>query len=224
MTRVGILALQGDVAEHAAMLRRCGVEPVRVRRPGDLAGLDALVLPGGESTTIGKLAVDYGLVEPLRDFVRSGKPVWGTCAGLILLARDAGHAQPLVGGLDVRVERNAFGRQVDSFETDLEIAGIDGGPFHAVFIRAPAITAVGPGVEVLARLDEGRVEPGEVDGRMDAEKADGRANDVQTGEGSADRGRIVAVRQGHILGTAFHTELGEDLRWHRLFLGLLDRA
>jgi 5'-phosphate synthase pdxT subunit len=219
MTRVGILALQGDVAEHAAMLQRCGVEPVKVRRPSDLADLDALVLPGGESTTIGKLAVEYGLVEPLRGFVASGKPVWGTCAGLILLARDAGHAQPLVGGLDVRVERNAFGRQVDSFETDLEIVGIDGGPFHAVFIRAPAIAAVGPGVEVLARLDEGRADEGQSNGRADAVPAgDG------SGDGSADHGRIVAVRQGHILGTAFHAELGEDLRWHRLFLGLLGRG
>ncbi|MCE7939178.1 MAG: pyridoxal 5'-phosphate synthase glutaminase subunit PdxT, partial [Chloroflexi bacterium CFX6] len=168
-------------------LARCGVAAVRVRRPADLAGLDALVLPGGESTTIGQLAVDYGLVQPLRDFVASGKPVWGTCAGLILLARDAGHAQPLVGGLDVRVDRNAFGRQVASFETDLDVAGLAGGPFRAVFIRAPAVVEAGPGVDVLARLDDGP---------------------------------IVAVRQGAILGTAFHAELGDDLRVHRLFLGM----
>ncbi|RIL09792.1 pyridoxal 5'-phosphate synthase glutaminase subunit PdxT [bacterium] len=185
--RVGVLALQGDVAEHAGALARCGVAAVRVRRPADLAGLDALVLPGGESTTIGQLAVDYGLVQPLRDFVASGKPVWGTCAGLILLARDAGHAQPLVGGLDVRVDRNAFGRQVASFETDLDVAGLAGGPFRAVFIRAPAVVEAGPGVDVLARLDDGP---------------------------------IVAVRQGAILGTAFHAELGDDLRVHRLFLGM----
>lgn len=190
--RVGVLALQGDVAEHATALRRCGAVAVGVRRPADLAGLDALVLPGGESTTIGQLAVDYGLVAPLRDFVASGKPVWGTCAGLILLARDAGHAQPLVGGLDVRVDRNAFGRQVDSFETDLDVVGLAGGPFRAVFIRAPAVVETGPGVEVLARLD-----------------------------GS---GPIVAVRQGAILGTAFHAELGDDLRVHRLFLGLAAEA
>ncbi len=187
MKRVGVLALQGDVAEHAGALARCGVAAVRVRRPADLAGLDALVLPGGESTTIGQLAVDYGLVQPLRDFVASGKPVWGTCAGLILLARDAGHAQPLVGGLDVRVDRNAFGRQVASFETDLDVAGLAGGPFRAVFIRAPAVVEAGPGVDVLARLDDGP---------------------------------IVAVRQGAILGTAFHAELGDDLRVHRLFLGM----
>ncbi len=190
--RVGVLALQGDVAEHAAALRRCGAEAVGVRRPAHLAGLDALVLPGGESTTIGQLAVDYGLVAPLREFVASGKPVWGTCAGLILLARDAGHAQPLVGGLDVRVDRNAFGRQVDSFETDLDVAGLSGGPFRAVFIRAPAVVDTGPGVEVLARLDDG--------------------------------GPIVAVRQGAILGTAFHAELGDDLRVHRLFLGMATDA
>ncbi len=187
MKRVGVLALQGDVAEHAGALARCGVAAVRVRRPADLAGLDALVLPGGESTTIGQLAVDYGLVQPLRDFVASGKPVWGTCAGLILLARDAGRAQPLVGGLDVRVDRNAFGRQVASFETDLDVAGLAGGPFRAVFIRAPAVVEAGPGVDVLARLDDGP---------------------------------IVAVRQGAILGTAFHAELGDDLRVHRLFLGM----
>lgn len=187
MKRVGVLALQGDVAEHAGALARCGVAAVRVRRPADLAGLEALVLPGGESTTIGQLAVDYGLVQPLRDFVASGKPVWGTCAGLILLARDAGHAQPLVGGLDVRVDRNAFGRQVASFETDLDVAGLAGGPFRAVFIRAPAVVEAGPGVDVLARLDDGP---------------------------------IVAVRQGAILGTAFHAELGDDLRVHRLFLGM----
>ena len=187
--RIGILALQGDVAEHAAMLERCGAEAVPVRRPTQMADLDALVLPGGESTTIGMLAADYGLVEPLRDFVASGRPVWGTCAGLILLAREAGHLQPLIGGLDVSVGRNYFGRQVMSFEADLEIAPIEGGPFRAAFIRAPAIVEAGPNVEVLARL--------------------------------GDDGPIVAVREGNVLGTAFHTELGEDERWHRYFLGLI---
>jgi len=191
VTRVGVLALQGDVAEHARMLERCGAQAVPVRRPAALDGLDALVLPGGESTTIGKLVTDYGLVEPLRAFVASGKPVWGTCAGLILLARDAGHPQPLVGGLDVVVARNAFGRQVDSFEADIAIEALGDEPFRAVFIRAPAVTAVGPGVSVLARLDGGP---------------------------------IVAVRQGNLLGTAFHAELGDDLRWHRFFLGLVEPA
>jgi 5'-phosphate synthase pdxT subunit len=155
--RVGVLALQGDVAEHEAALRRVGATPVRVRRAADLEGLDALVLPGGESTTIGQLATDFGLVEPLRAFVRSGRPVWGTCAGLILLAEDAGRDQPLVGGLDVRAERNAFGRQVDSFEIDLPIAALGAEPFRAVFIRAPSVATVGRGVEVLARLDDGTI-------------------------------------------------------------------
>jgi 5'-phosphate synthase pdxT subunit len=155
--RVGILALQGDVAEHAGALADCGAEPVPVRRVADLAGLDALILPGGESTTIGQLAEEQGLLGPLRDFVAGGRPVWGTCAGLILLAQDVGQDQPLIGGLDVSVSRNHFGRQVASFEADLDLEGVDGGPFRAVFIRAPAILATGPGVEVLARLPEGEV-------------------------------------------------------------------
>jgi pyridoxal 5'-phosphate synthase pdxT subunit len=155
--RVGVLALQGDVAEHAAALRRARAEPVRVRCAADLEGLDAIVLPGGESTTIGQLAAEFGLGAPLRAFLASGRPVWGTCAGLILLARDVGQAQPLVGGLDAIVRRNHFGRQVQSFEADIAVAGIPGGAFRAVFIRSPAIMEVGAAVTVLARLDTGEI-------------------------------------------------------------------
>jgi 5'-phosphate synthase pdxT subunit len=155
--RVGVLALQGDVSEHESALRRVGAVPGRVRRPADLEQLDALILPGGESTTIGQLVTEFGLLSPLRAFVASGRPVWGTCAGMILLAESAGREQPLLGGLDVVVERNHFGRQVDSFEADLHIAGLAGEPFHGVFIRAPAVASAGPSVAVLARLDDGTI-------------------------------------------------------------------
>jgi len=155
--RVGVLALQGDVAEHEAALRRAGAQPTRVRRAAQLADLDALVLPGGESTTIGQLASDFGLVEPLRQFGASGRPMWGTCAGLILLAHSVGQDQPLVGLMDLVVGRNAFGRQVDSFEVDVDVQGLAGGPFRGVFIRSPVISAAGPAVEILARLDGGEV-------------------------------------------------------------------
>ncbi len=149
--RVGVLALQGDFREHIAMFHGMGVEAVEVRKPEQLDGIDAVVIPGGESTTIGKLAVRYGLLEPLRRRIVAGMPTLGTCAGMILLARDAaGHDQPLLGVLDVVVERNAFGRQVESFEEDLEVAGLDE-PVKAVYIRAPWIEKVGSGVEVLAR-------------------------------------------------------------------------
>lgn len=155
--RVGVLALQGAFVEHELKLRRAGAEPVQVRLPQQLDDLDGLIIPGGESTAIGKLAVSYGLIEPLRAFA-SRRPTWGTCAGMIFLARDIGiDRQPILGVMDITVNRNAFGRQVDSFETDLEIAGLDGGPFHAVFIRAPLVTAAGPGVEILARLADGRI-------------------------------------------------------------------
>jgi 5'-phosphate synthase pdxT subunit len=157
VTRVGVLSLQGDVAEHEEAVRRCGAEPRRVRRSGELEGLAALIVPGGESTTIGKMASDYGLIDPLRSFVASGRPVMGTCAGLILLADDADHPQPLVGGLDAKVRRNAFGRQVDSFELDLAIEGIGPPTFRAVFIRSPAITCVGPRASVIARLEDGTI-------------------------------------------------------------------
>ncbi len=189
--KIGVLALQGDFAEHARILRALGQQPVEVRLPGQLEGLAGLIIPGGESTTIGKLAVDYGLLGPLRAAARAGLPVWGTCAGLILLAEDIGRDQPLVGGLDVEVERNAFGRQVDSFETDLDIAGLPGGPFRAVFIRAPLVRSAGEEVEVLARLADGR---------------------------------IVAVRQGRLLGTSFHPELTDDLRLHAHFVEICRRA
>jgi len=193
--RVGVLALQGDFREHAAMLRGIGVEAVEVRLPGDLRGLEGLVIPGGESTTIGKLAREYDLIEPIRELARAGKPVWGTCAGLIVLARDIGPEPPHAALLDVRVRRNAFGRQADSFEADLDVpalSGIDGAPgparpFHAVFIRAPRIESVGGGVDILARLDDGA---------------------------------IVAARQGNLLATSFHPELTGDDRFHRYFLTL----
>jgi len=155
--RVGVLALQGDVREHARALASAGVEPVEVRRPEELAAVDGLVLPGGESTTIGRLLRIFGLLEPLRAAVRAGLPVYGSCAGMILLAQDVLDGrpdQPLVGGLDVVVRRNAFGRQVDSFEADLEIDGLTGPPLHAVFIRAPWVEKAGDDVTVLARVGE----------------------------------------------------------------------
>jgi len=154
--KIGVLALQGAFIEHRKTLERLGVEVVEVRLPQDLEGLDGLIIPGGESTTIGKLALQYGLVEPLGDFARE-KPVWGTCAGMIFMARDIGMQQPLLGLMDITVQRNAFGRQVDSFETDLEIEGLNGGgPFPAIFIRAPRIAGVDDeNVQVLARLEDG---------------------------------------------------------------------
>ncbi len=189
--KVGVLALQGAFIEHQQRLQSLGVETVQVRLPEHLEGLDGLIIPGGESTTIGKLAVTYGLIEPLREFAAS-KPTWGTCAGMIFLARDTGvDRQPILALMDIVINRNAFGRQIDSFEVDLPIAGVTGAdepPFHAVFIRAPLVTAVGEGVEVLARLD--------------AE-------------------RIVAVREGHLLATAFHPELTLDTRLHAYFLNLI---
>ncbi len=156
--KIGVLALQGDFAEHTVMLGRLGVETVEVRLPQQLASLDGLIIPGGESTTIGKLATAYALMEPLREFGLH-KPIWGTCAGAIFLSKDVRRDQPLVGLMDITVERNAFGRQVDSFETDLDVPELDMGliPFHAVFIRAPLIESVGPQVEVLARLPDGRI-------------------------------------------------------------------
>lgn len=187
MTRIGVLALQGAFIEHVHMLRRAGGEAVEVRRPEQLAGLDGLIIPGGESTTIGKLAVSAGLVTPLRDFARQ-RPTWGTCAGMIFLARELdNHEQPLLGLMDITVDRNAFGRQLDSFETTLSIPVLGEPPWQAVFIRAPIVTCAGAGVEVLACLEDGR---------------------------------IVAVRQGRLLATAFHPELTDDLRFHAWFLQL----
>ena len=186
--RVGVLALQGDVREHVRTLMNAGAEAHSVRRVDELAGLDGLVLPGGESTTIGKLLVTFELLEPLQKAVSAGLPVFGSCAGMILLADrviDGLPDQPLVGGLDITVRRNAFGRQVDSFEGDVD--WVDGAPIKAVFIRAPWVERAGHDVEVLGRAD----------------------------------GKIVAVRQGALLATAFHPEITGDLRVHRLFVEMM---
>lgn len=154
--KVGVLALQGAFIEHEKMLRSLGADVVQVRLPEHLEGLDALIIPGGESTTIGKLAVQYGLIEPLREFAAE-KPTWGTCAGMIFLAKEIGlDRQPILGLMDITVNRNAFGRQIDSFETDLPVKGLDES-FPAVFIRAPIATAAGEGVEVLSQLDDQRI-------------------------------------------------------------------
>jgi 5'-phosphate synthase pdxT subunit len=193
--RIGVLALQGDVREHLAALREQGAEAVPVRRPEELAAVDGLVLPGGESTTIAKLAARFGLLEPLRAAVRDGLPVYGSCAGMILLADrilDAPADQETIGGLDATVRRNAFGRQVDSFESEIALEGIAGGPMHAVFIRAPWVEKAGAGVEVL-----GRVVGGPADGK------------------------IVAVRQGSLVATSFHPELTGDRRVHTLFVEIV---
>ncbi len=156
--KIGILALQGAFIEHEAILRRLGAEVVEVRLPEQLADLDGLIIPGGESTTMGKLMAAYALEEPIREFARSGKPLWGTCAGMIVIAKDieASH-QPKLGLMDITVSRNAFGRQVDSFEQDIDVPALGGEPFPAVFIRAPLLLKVGDGVQVLARLSDGRM-------------------------------------------------------------------
>ncbi len=192
---IGVLALQGDVREHLAALREQGAEAVTVRRPEELAGVDGLVLPGGESTTMVKLAARFGLLEPLRAAVRGGLPAYGSCAGMILLADrilDAPPDQETVGGLDVTVRRNAFGRQVDSFESDIVFEGLPGERLHAVFIRAPWVEECGEGVDVL-----GRVVGGPADGR------------------------IVAVRQGNLVATSFHPELTGDRRVHAMFADIV---
>jgi 5'-phosphate synthase pdxT subunit len=193
--RIGVLALQGAFAEHVVILRRLGAEAREVRTPVQLEGLDGLILPGGESTTMGLVAQRWGLVEPLREWVHGGKPTWGTCAGMILLADQATGqkqgGQPLIGGLHVVVNRNYFGRQVDSFETTLTVPSFDPPFSSAVFIRAPAITELGEGVESLAELS-GAVH--------------------------------VAVAQGSILATAFHPELTSDIRWHALFVEMARRG
>jgi 5'-phosphate synthase pdxT subunit len=157
VTKIGVLALQGDFAEHVVSLERLGVEAAEIRLPAELDDLDGLIIPGGESTTIGKLMVAFDLLDPIIGLARHGLPIWGTCAGMIMLAsRLDGHTQPLIGAMDMTVKRNAFGRQVDSFETDLDVKGLDA-PFPAVFIRAPAILDVGRGVDVLATLDDGTI-------------------------------------------------------------------
>lgn len=156
MATIGVLALQGAFIEHEKTLRDLGINAVEVRLPQQLEGLDALIIPGGESTTIGKLATAYNLLEPLRKFAQE-KPVWGTCAGMIMLAKDIGRSQPLIGVMDIEVNRNAFGRQLDSFETDLDVTDMDGEPFHAVFIRAPLVMGVGDHVKILSRLKDGGI-------------------------------------------------------------------
>lgn len=198
--RIGILGLQGDFGAHLQALRRAAktlnldVEGVIVKLPQHLNDLDGIILPGGESTTIGKLMELYGLKEPLQRMIGEGVPVWGTCAGLILLARETDNAlagQPLLASMDIRVSRNAFGSQRESFETDLYVPELGETPFHAVFIRGPAVEEVGPKVQVLATLDDGT---------------------------------IVAVRQACLLGTAFHPEVAGDLRFHDYFLRLVHSA
>ena len=193
---VGVFALQGDVREHVAALEACGARAVLVRRPAELAGLDGIVLPGGESTTMSKLAVAFDLLEPLRQAVAAGLPAYGSCAGMIMLADHVlgGRAdQQTVGGIDMTVRRNAFGRQVDSFEVELAFAGLDGGPVRAVFIRAPWVESVGEAVTVLAT--------------------------VPAGPDTA--ARIVAVRQGSLLATSFHPELTGDFRVHACFVEIV---
>ncbi|MGW4091940.1 pyridoxal 5'-phosphate synthase glutaminase subunit PdxT [Nocardia sp. NPDC004750] len=195
---IGVLALQGDVREHVAALAHCGAEPVLVRREAELAAVDALVLPGGESTAISKLLQAFDLLEPLRARLRDGMPAFGSCAGMILLASEVLDTRPdaqHLSGIDMTVRRNAFGRQVDSFETDLPFSGLTDGPVRAVFIRAPWVERAGEGVEVLATVPDGPA-----------------------------AGRIVAVRQGNVLATSFHPEVTGDLRVHRMFVEIVRSA
>lgn len=196
--RVGVLALQGDVREHQRILTRLGVAAPRVRTPDELAGVDALVIPGGESTAIARLAVVLDMLEPLQKAVAAGMPTYGSCAGMILLAdrlTGAPANQPRIGGLHITVRRNAFGRQVDSFETDLDVPVLGAPALRAVFIRAPWVEQADPDVEVLARVS-----------------------------GGAADGTIVAVRQEALLATSFHPELTGDLRLHELFVRLVRAA
>ena len=189
---IGVLAVQGDVREHVRVLTVLGAVAHPVRRPAELADLDGLVIPGGESTTMDKLVRAFDLFEPLRERIAAGLPVYGSCAGMIMLADrvvEPARGQQTLGGLDITVRRNAFGRQVDSFEEDLEVSGLDGGPVRAVFIRAPWVEQAGDAVEVLARIEGGPV-----------------------------AGRIVAVRQGPLLATSFHPEVTGDTRVHELFV------
>ena len=189
--RIGVLALQGDFEAHLKMLAELGVEAKAIRLPRQIEDLDGIIIPGGESTTIGKLMVLYGFQEVLQQKIREGFPIWGTCAGLILLARETDNAlagQPLLASMHIRVRRNAFGSQRESFETDLSVPVLGEAPFHAFFIRGPVIEEVGPEVEILATLDDGT---------------------------------IVAVREGTLLGTAFHPEVAGDPRFHHYFLRIV---
>lgn len=193
--RIGVLALQGDVREHVWALADAGASGVPVRRPEELAGLDGIVLPGGESTTMSRLLGLVGLFDPLRDAIAGGLPAYGSCAGMILLASEVLDTRPdarHLDALDITVRRNAFGRQVQSFETDLAMSGLDDRPVRAVFIRAPWVEDTGSGVEVLARVPDGPA-----------------------------AGRVVAVRQGTVLATSFHPEVTGDHRVHRLFVDMV---
>jgi 5'-phosphate synthase pdxT subunit len=182
--KIGVLAVQGAFAEHIAILREIGVDAVAVRLPGDLEGLAGLIIPGGESTAMRKLIDNWGLRQPILDLARSGAPLFGTCAGMILLSNDISDGDaPVFPLLDISVKRNAFGRQLESFESDLNVPVLGDRPVHAVFIRAPIVERVGPDVDVLAQLDDGR---------------------------------IVAVRKGNVVATAFHPELSGETRFHRL--------
>ncbi|MFL6098467.1 MAG: pyridoxal 5'-phosphate synthase glutaminase subunit PdxT [Actinomycetales bacterium] len=196
---IGVLALQGDVREHARVLESLGARAVSVRRPEEIEGLDGIVLPGGESTTIDKLTRAFGVRDPLRDALKAGLPAYGSCAGMILLAdriEDGRPDQETLGGIDMTVRRNAFGRQVDSFETDLDFAHVGPDPVHAVFIRAPWVEEVGPAVEVLASVPA-------------------------TADRGPAAGRIVAVRQGALLATSFHPEMTGERRVHDLFVRMV---
>ena len=195
---IGVLALQGDVREHLHALSACGVETLAVRRPAELERVDGLVIPGGESTTMWKLARAFDLLEPLRKRIEGGMPAYGSCAGMIMLADrivDGVEGQETIGGIDMTVRRNAFGRQVDSFESRVTIGDRSRAPYDAVFIRAPWVESVGEGVEVLGVAETG-----------------------------AYAGRIVAVRQGPLMATAFHPELTGDIRVHEYFADLVRRA
>jgi len=195
---IGVLALQGDVREHVRALESSGASAAPIRRPSEVDGIDALVIPGGESTTMSNLAVGFGMLDPIRKRIAGGMPVYGSCAGMIMLAGtvlDGRPDQETFGGIDMTVRRNAFGRQVDSFEAPVAIEGIAGDDFHAVFIRAPWVEDVGPEVRALGRVTSG-----------------------------AAAGRIVAVRQGNLLATAFHPELTGDLRVHRYFVAMVRQA
>ncbi|WP_018155925.1 pyridoxal 5'-phosphate synthase glutaminase subunit PdxT [Demetria terragena] len=192
---IGVLAVQGDVREHLTALTAAGADAIPVRRPVELAAVDGIVLPGGESTTMIRLLRTFDLLEPLRAAIAAGLPAYGSCAGMILLADrllDGQEGQATVGGIDMTVRRNAFGRQVDSFEGEVEVQGVEGGPTRGIFIRAPWVESAGPGVGVLAQV---RVQAGEL--------------------------RAVAVRQGDLLATAFHPEVGSDYRVHGLFVDMV---
>jgi pyridoxal 5'-phosphate synthase pdxT subunit len=196
--RIGVLALQGDIREHLRALGECGALARPIRRPEELDEVEALVIPGGESTTMSNLAISFGLLDPIRKRIADGMPVYGSCAGMIMLATtvlDGRPDQESFAGIDMTVRRNAFGRQVDSFEAPVRIEDVAGGEFHAVFIRAPWVEQVGPDVRVMGRVTSGPA-----------------------------AGRIVAVRQGGLLATAFHPELTGDLRVHRYFVELVRRA